>query len=110
MALVACGRCCEWTVAWGAKVDGLEDVEAVGLCGAPTPDGARVCTFVALIAAVACHRGGGVVMVAVLREEVEELRCWAPPAIILATAALLYVPAIALQSVRRSEASRCQLL
>ena len=73
-------------------MDGLEDVEAVGLCCAPTPDGARARTFVALFASVARDRGGVVVMVAVLRVEVEELWCRAPPAIILATAALPYVP------------------
>ena len=89
---VACGRCGESTVVWGAEVDGLEDVEVVGPCGAPTPDGATARTFVALVAAVTRQRGGGVVMVAVLRVEVEELWCRAPPAIILATAALPYVP------------------
>ena len=70
----------------GAEVDGPEDVEAVAA------DGARARTFVALVAVVARDRGGGVVMVAVLREEEEELWFWAPPAIILATAALPYVP------------------
>ena len=80
------------TGAWGAEVDGPEDVEAVRLCGAPTPDGARARTFVALVAVVARNRGSGLVMVAVLREEEEELWCRAPPAIILATAALPYVP------------------
>ena len=85
------GRCGEWTVALGAEVDGLEDVDAVGICGASAPDGDRACTFVAPVAAVARDRGW-VVMVAVFRVELEELRCRAPPAIILATAALLYVP------------------
>ena len=78
--------------AWGAEVDAPEDVEAVGPCGAPMPDGARARTFVALVAVVARDRGGWVVMVAVLGEEEEELWCRAPPAIILATAALPYVP------------------
>ena len=87
-----CCPCGEVTGAWGVKVDGLEDVEAVGPCGAPTPDGARARTFVALVAAVARHRGRRVVMVAVLRQEEEELGCRAPPANILATAALPYVP------------------
>ena len=92
MALVACGWCGEWTVASGAEVDGPEDVEAVGSCGAPTPDGARARTFVAPVAAVARDRGGGVVMVAVLQVEVEDLWRRSPPLIILATAALPYVP------------------
>ena len=61
-------------------------------CGAPTPDGARVRTLVALVAAVARDRGSRVVMVAVPREEEKQLLCRAPPAIILATAALPYVP------------------
>ena len=87
-----CGRCGEWMVGWGAEVDGLEDVEAVGLSGAPTPGGARARTFVALVAAVARNRGGEVVMVAFLRVEVDELWCRAHPVIILATAALQYVP------------------
>ena len=69
-----------------------ETKQAVKPCGAPTPDGARARTFVALVAVVARDRGGWVVMVAVLREEEEELWCQAPPAIILATAALPYVP------------------
>ena len=86
-----CGRCGEWTVAWGVEVDGLEDMEVVGLCGAPVPGGARARTFVALVAAVVRGRGW-VVMVAVLRVEVEELWCRAPPAINLPTAALPYVP------------------
>ena len=77
-------------VAWGAEEDGLEDVEVVGLCGAPAHDGAKARTFVALVAAGARDRGW-VVMVANLRAEVEELWCRAPPAIILATAALPYV-------------------
>ena len=88
---VACGRCGEWTVAWGAEVDGREDVEVVGLYGASAPDDARARTIVAPVAAVARDRGW-LVMVAVLWVDVEELWCWAPPAIILATAALPYVP------------------
>ena len=92
VASAACCWCGLVTGAWGAVVDGPEDVEAVGPCGAPMPDCARARTFVALVAVVARNRGGGVVMVAVLREEEEELWCRAPPAIILATAALPYVP------------------
>ena len=61
-------RCGEVTGAWGAELDGPKDVEAVGPCGALTPDGARARTLVALVAAVARDRGGRVVMVAVLRE------------------------------------------
>ena len=91
VASVVCGRCGEWTVAWGAEVDGLEDPEVVELCGAPAPDGARTRTFVAPLGAVARDRGC-VVMVAVLRVEVEELWCRASPVIILVTAALPYVP------------------
>ena len=67
----------------GAEVDGPEDVAA---------DSARARTFVALVPAVARERGGGVVMVAVLREEEDEPSSRVPLAIILATAALLYVP------------------
>ena len=52
---------------------GPEDLQAVGPCGALTPDGARARTFVALVAAVACDRGRRVVMVALLREEEEWL-------------------------------------
>ena len=92
VASAACCRCGGVTGAWGSEVDGLEDVEAVGPCGAPTPDGSRARTFVALVAAVARDLGGRVVMVAVLREEKEELWCRAPPAINLATAALPCVP------------------
>ena len=81
MALVGCGPSGEWTVASGAEVDGLEDADAVWLCGAQIPDGTRGRTFVALVAAVAGDwGGGGVVMVVVLRLEVEELWCRAPPA------------------------------
>ena len=69
-----------------AEVDGPQDVEAVAA------DGARARTFVALVAFVARDRGGRVMMVAVLWEEGEELWCRAPPAIILATAALPYAP------------------
>ena len=74
MALVVSGRCGEWMVAWGVEVDGLEDVEVIGLRGAPVFDGARARTFVALVAAVVRDRGW-VVMVAVLLVEVEELWC-----------------------------------
>ena len=48
--------------------------------------------FFALVAVVAGDRGRRVVMVAVLWEQEEELWCRAPPAIILTTAALPYVP------------------
>ena len=92
VASAACCRCGEVTDAWGVEVNGPEVVEAVGPCGAPTPDGARACTLVALVAAVARDQGGRVVMVAVLREEEGKLWCLAAPAIILATAALPYVP------------------
>ena len=91
VAPVVCGPCGEWTVARGVKVNGLEDVEVVGLCGAPAPDGARARIFVALVSAVV-HAWGWVVMVAVLKVEVELLWCRAPPAIIPATAALPYLP------------------
>ena len=91
LAPVVCGRGGEWTVALGVRVDGLEDLEVVGLCGAPVPDGARARTFVALVAAVVRARAW-VGMVAVLRVEVEKLWCRAPLAIILATAALPYAP------------------
>ena len=70
----------------GAEVDGPEDVEDVAA------DGARARTFVALNAVVARDRGGMVVMVAVLREEEGEPSSRLPLAIILATAALPYVP------------------
>ena len=40
-------------------MDGAEGVEAVGPCGAPTPDGAGARTFVALVAVVARDWGGG---------------------------------------------------
>ena len=73
-------------------MDELEDVEAAGLCGVPTRDGARSRTFVALVAAVARDWGGRVVEVAFFWVKVWELRCRAPLAIILATAALPYVP------------------
>ena len=89
VVLAACCWCGELTDAWGVEVDGLEDVEAVGLCSAPTPDGARARTFVALVGR---DRGRRVVMVAVLRQEEEELSCRAPPAIIPANTALPYVP------------------
>ena len=42
-------------------VDGPEDVEAARPCGALTPDGSRARTFSALVAAVACDRGGRVI-------------------------------------------------
>ena len=88
----ACCRCGELMDAWGVEADGLEDVEAVGLCGALTPDGARARKFVVLVAAVVRDRGGRPVMVTILRVEEEELWCWAPPASILATPALPYLP------------------
>ena len=71
-----------------AEVDGPEDVEDVAADGA----GAR--TFVALVAVVprGVDRGQRVVMVAVLRDEEDEPWSWVPLAIILATAALPYVP------------------
>ena len=68
---VASAACC-WC---GAEVDGPEDAEAVGPCGAPTPDSARARTFVALVAAVARDQGRRLVMVVVLREEEGELWC-----------------------------------
>ena len=86
VASAACCWCGVVTGASGAEVDGPENVEAVG------PRGARARTFVALVAVVVGDRGRWVVMVALLREEEEELWCRAPPAIILATAALPYVP------------------
>ena len=92
VASAACCRSGEVMGAWGAEVDRPEDVEAVGPCGASTPDGARARTLVAPVGTVALDRGGRVVMLAVLREEEEELWCRAPPVIILATAALPYVP------------------
>ena len=101
VASVACCRCGEWMVAWGADVDGLEDVDAAVLCGATTLDGVRARTFVALVAAVARDGGGGVVMIAVFWVEVEELWFRAPAAIILASAGLPYVPG------RGSETSSC---
>ena len=91
MAPVVCGQCGEWEVAWAVEEDRLEDVEVAGLRGEPVPDGAGARTLVALIAAVVRGRGW-VVMVAILRVELEELWCRAPPAVILATAALPYVP------------------
>ena len=91
VASVACGRCGVLTVAWRVELDGPKDVEAVGLCGAPTPDGARARTSVALVAVVARDWAGRVVMVAVLWAEEEELGCCAPPAIILAATASPYV-------------------
>ena len=92
VASVACGRCGESTVAWEVEVDGLEGVEAVGLCGAPPHDGARARLFVARLPPWRATGAGGLVVVAVLWAELEELWCRATPAIILATAALLYVP------------------
>ena len=61
----------------------LDGVEVVGLRGAPVPDGAGARTLVALVAAVVRGRGW-VVMVDIFWVEVEELWCWAPPAVILA--------------------------
>ena len=76
-----------WRRVWGgAEVDGPEDVKDVAV------DGARARRFVALAAVVARDQGGGVVMVAVLREEEDEPSGRVPLAIILATAALPYVP------------------
>ena len=73
------------------EVDGLEDMEAVGLGGEPVPDGVGAYTLVASVAAVV--RGQGwVLMVATVRLEVEELSSRAPPAVMLTTAALPYVP------------------
>ena len=74
------------TGVWGAEVDGPEDVEAIAA------DRARARTFVALVAVVARDRGGRLMMVAVLREEEDESWSRVPLAIILATAALPYVP------------------
>ena len=91
-ASAACCWCGVVTDAGGAEVDGPEDVEAVIPCGARTPDGARARTFMALVAVLAQDWGGGVVTVAVLREEEKERWCRAIPAIIMATAALPYVP------------------
>ena len=71
----------------GVEVDGLEDVEVLGLRGAPVPDGAGGRTFVALVRSL-----GRVVMVATLRVGVEELWCQASPAVIRITDALPYVP------------------
>ena len=67
-------------------MDGLQDQEDVAA------DFARARTFVALVAVVARDRAGGVVMVAVLREEEDEPSSRVPLAIILATATLPYVP------------------
>ena len=67
-------------------MDGLEDVEDVAA------GGARARKIVALVAVVARDRAGGVVMVAVLQEEKNVLSSRVPLAIILATAALPYVP------------------
>ena len=48
--------------------------------------------FIVLVAVVVRDRGGGMVMIAVLREEDDEPSSRVPLAIILATAALPYVP------------------
>ena len=70
----------------GAEVDGLEDVEDVAADVWARP-------FVAPVAVVARDRGWRVVMIAVvLRGEYDELSSRVPLAIILATAALPYVP------------------
>ena len=69
----------------GAESDGLDDMEDVAA-------DARARTFVAPVAVVARIRCGGVVMVAVLREEEDEPSSPVPLAIMLATAALPYVP------------------
>ena len=92
VASAACYWCGVVTGAWGAEVDRTKDVEAFWPCGTPTPNGPRAGTFVALVAVVARDQGGWLVMVVVLREQEAELWCQAPPAIILATAALPYVP------------------
>ena len=107
VASAACCWCGAVTGAWGAEVDGPKDVEAVGPCGAPTPDGPRARTFVALVAVVARDWGGWLVMVVVSREEEEELWCRAPPAIILATAALPYEPGRAVPMVGGCEGGVC---
>ena len=86
VASVVCGHCGELVVACGVEVDGLEDVEVVGVPGALFPDGAGELTLVALVAP------GWVVIVATLRMEEEELWCRAAPAVIRFTAALPYVP------------------
>ena len=85
VALVA--RCCcgVATGVGGAEVDGLGDVEDVAA-------DVRARTFVALVAVVAQDRCGGVVIVAVLRDGEDEPSSRVPLAIILATAALPYVP------------------
>ena len=56
------------------------------------PRWCQIAHILALVAAVARDRGGRVVEVAVFRVKVWELWCGAPLAIILATAALPYVP------------------
>ena len=71
-------------------MDGLEDVEVVRPRGAPVPDGAGGRTLVVLVATLVRGRGW-MVIVAILRVELEELWCRALPAVILATAALPYV-------------------
>ena len=70
----------------GAEVDGLEDAEDFAA------NSARARTFVALLSVLARDQGGGLVTVAVLREEEDELSSRVPLAIILVTAALPYVP------------------
>ena len=77
-------------MAWGVEVYWLEDLEVAGLRGAPVPDGGGARTLVARVAAVVRGQGWPV-MVATLPVEVEELWCWAPSAVIAATAALPYV-------------------
>ena len=72
MAAAVCGRCGDWAVARGVQVDGLDDVEVVGLYGAPVPDGDGARTLVGLVAALLRGRGW-VVIVVTLRSEVEEL-------------------------------------
>ena len=74
------------TAVGGAEVDGPENLEDV------VANGARARTFVALVAVEARDRGGRVVMVAVLREEEDELLSRVLLPIILATAALPYTP------------------
>ena len=91
VASTVCGRCGEWTVTSGVEVDRLEDLEVCGLCGAQVPVGAGARTLLALVAAVV--RGRGLVVIAPIpRVAPAELWCQAPAAVILATAALPYVP------------------
>ena len=86
VASTACCWCGSAAGAGGAEVDGSGDMEDVAA-------DVRARTFVALVAVVARDRGGGLVMVAVvLRGEYDGPSSRVPLAIILATAALPYVP------------------